>query len=68
MEFSATSRASAGAITLSGDFSPAVWKGLNSIQHLSIEGDATKYNITWTKSGDVIDSFIPEIFTFEECS
>ena len=27
-----------------------------------------KYDIIWTENGDVIDIFIPEIITFEECS
>ena len=28
--------------------------------------DASKYDIIWTKNGDAIDIFIPEILTFKE--
>ena len=28
--------------------------------------DAPKYDIVWTENGDMIDSFIPEILTFND--
>ena len=37
----------------------------NFINDLS---DAPKYDIIWTENRDVIDSFIPEILMFKECS
>ena len=37
-----------------------------SITSLYNISDATKYDIIWTESGDVIGSFIPEILTFKE--
>ena len=38
-----------------------------AITSLYIISDATKYEIIWTENDDVIDSFIPEIFTFKAC-
>ena len=30
--------------------------------------EASKYDMLWTENGDLIDSFIPEILSFKECS
>ena len=39
-----------------------------SITSLYIIYDTPKYDIIWTDNSDVIDGFIPEIWTFKECS
>ena len=44
-------------LDLDGEFTNSIFIG---------QSDAPKYDIIWSKNGDVIDRFIPNILTFKE--